>query len=190
MAAIIAVDDVHKTYEELVAKGVEFTEEPTERSTAPTVGCATRSATRSGSGPRRRARSRCRGRPSSRMRTGPDLTNDDKGATWAPPRSQRGAPTRSACRVSRDWISLHEAHLRSIRPRATPPTASPSAPALGRRRRASRGTAGRSRSPHRAGARVVGGERKRDRPEPAQQVAHQTCLRLDRGRGVERVTRP
>jgi hypothetical protein len=30
MAAIIAVDDVHKTYEELVAKGVEFTEEPTE----------------------------------------------------------------------------------------------------------------------------------------------------------------
>jgi Glyoxalase/Bleomycin resistance protein/Dioxygenase superfamily len=31
MAAIIAVDDVHKTYEELVAKGVEFTEEPTER---------------------------------------------------------------------------------------------------------------------------------------------------------------
>ena len=31
MAAIIAVDDVHKTYEELVAKGVEFTEEPTDR---------------------------------------------------------------------------------------------------------------------------------------------------------------
>jgi catechol 2,3-dioxygenase-like lactoylglutathione lyase family enzyme len=31
MAAIIAVDDVHKTYQELVAKGVEFTEEPTER---------------------------------------------------------------------------------------------------------------------------------------------------------------
>jgi catechol 2,3-dioxygenase-like lactoylglutathione lyase family enzyme len=31
MAGIIAVDDVHKTYEELVAKGVEFTEEPTER---------------------------------------------------------------------------------------------------------------------------------------------------------------
>jgi catechol 2,3-dioxygenase-like lactoylglutathione lyase family enzyme len=31
MAAIIAVDDIHKTYEELVAKGVEFTEEPTER---------------------------------------------------------------------------------------------------------------------------------------------------------------
>jgi catechol 2,3-dioxygenase-like lactoylglutathione lyase family enzyme len=31
MAAIIAVDDVHKTYEELRAKGVEFTEEPTER---------------------------------------------------------------------------------------------------------------------------------------------------------------
>ncbi len=31
MAAIIAVDDVHKVYEELVAKGVEFTEEPTER---------------------------------------------------------------------------------------------------------------------------------------------------------------
>ena len=31
VAAIIAVDDVHKTYEELVAQGVEFTEEPTER---------------------------------------------------------------------------------------------------------------------------------------------------------------
>ena len=31
MAAIIAVDDIHKTYEELVAKGVEFTEQPTER---------------------------------------------------------------------------------------------------------------------------------------------------------------
>ena len=31
MAGIIAVDDVHRTYEELVAKGVEFTEEPTER---------------------------------------------------------------------------------------------------------------------------------------------------------------
>src|SRR2546423_12888493 len=31
LAAIIAVDDVHKTYEELKAKGVEFTEEPTER---------------------------------------------------------------------------------------------------------------------------------------------------------------
>ncbi len=31
MAAIIAVDDIHKTYEELAAKGVEFTEEPTER---------------------------------------------------------------------------------------------------------------------------------------------------------------
>ena len=31
MAAIIAVDDVQKTYEELVAKGVEFTEEPIER---------------------------------------------------------------------------------------------------------------------------------------------------------------
>ena len=31
MAAIIAVDDVHKTYKELVAQGVEFTEEPTER---------------------------------------------------------------------------------------------------------------------------------------------------------------
>ena len=28
---IITVDDVHKAYEELVAKGVEFTEEPTER---------------------------------------------------------------------------------------------------------------------------------------------------------------
>src|ERR687895_566766 len=25
------VDDIHKTYEDLVAKGVEFTEEPTER---------------------------------------------------------------------------------------------------------------------------------------------------------------
>ena len=31
MAGIFAVDDIHKTYEELVAKGVEFTEEPTER---------------------------------------------------------------------------------------------------------------------------------------------------------------
>jgi hypothetical protein len=31
MAAIIAVDDIRKTYDELVAKGVEFTEEPTER---------------------------------------------------------------------------------------------------------------------------------------------------------------
>jgi catechol 2,3-dioxygenase-like lactoylglutathione lyase family enzyme len=32
MAGIFTVDDVHKTYEELRAKGVEFTEEPTERS--------------------------------------------------------------------------------------------------------------------------------------------------------------
>lgn len=31
MAGIFVVDDVHKAYEELVAKGVEFTEEPTER---------------------------------------------------------------------------------------------------------------------------------------------------------------
>jgi catechol 2,3-dioxygenase-like lactoylglutathione lyase family enzyme len=31
MAGIFKVDDVRKTYEELVAKGVEFTEEPTER---------------------------------------------------------------------------------------------------------------------------------------------------------------
>ena len=31
MAGIIAVDDIHTTYEELRAKGVEFTEEPTER---------------------------------------------------------------------------------------------------------------------------------------------------------------
>ena len=31
MAGIIAVDDIHKTYAELKAKGVEFTEEPTER---------------------------------------------------------------------------------------------------------------------------------------------------------------
>ena len=31
MAAIVSVDDVRKTYEELVAQGVEFTEEPTER---------------------------------------------------------------------------------------------------------------------------------------------------------------
>ena len=31
MAAIIAVDDVRATYRELVAQGVEFTEEPTER---------------------------------------------------------------------------------------------------------------------------------------------------------------
>ena len=31
MAGIIAVDDIHKTYRELLAKGVEFTDEPTER---------------------------------------------------------------------------------------------------------------------------------------------------------------
>ena len=31
VAAIIAVDDIHRTYAELVAEGVEFTEEPTER---------------------------------------------------------------------------------------------------------------------------------------------------------------
>ena len=31
MAGIFEVDDVHRTYEELKAKGVEFTEEPTER---------------------------------------------------------------------------------------------------------------------------------------------------------------
>jgi catechol 2,3-dioxygenase-like lactoylglutathione lyase family enzyme len=31
MAGIFTVDDIHATYEELVAKGVEFTEEPTER---------------------------------------------------------------------------------------------------------------------------------------------------------------
>ena len=31
MAAIISVDDIQATYKELVAKGVEFTEEPTER---------------------------------------------------------------------------------------------------------------------------------------------------------------
>jgi catechol 2,3-dioxygenase-like lactoylglutathione lyase family enzyme len=31
MAGILTVDDIHKTYEELKAKGVEFTEEPTER---------------------------------------------------------------------------------------------------------------------------------------------------------------
>ncbi len=31
VAAIFSVDDIHKTYEELLAKGVEFTEEPTER---------------------------------------------------------------------------------------------------------------------------------------------------------------
>ena len=31
MAGIFTVDDIHKTYEELLAKGVEFTEEPTER---------------------------------------------------------------------------------------------------------------------------------------------------------------
>jgi catechol 2,3-dioxygenase-like lactoylglutathione lyase family enzyme len=30
-AAIFSVDDIHKTYEELLTKGVEFTEEPTER---------------------------------------------------------------------------------------------------------------------------------------------------------------
>ena len=31
IAAIIAVPDIHRSYEELTAKGVEFTEEPTER---------------------------------------------------------------------------------------------------------------------------------------------------------------
>ena len=31
MAGIFTVDDIHKTYEELVAKGVEFNEEPVER---------------------------------------------------------------------------------------------------------------------------------------------------------------
>ena len=31
MAGIFTVDDVRKTYEDLLAKGVEFTEEPTER---------------------------------------------------------------------------------------------------------------------------------------------------------------
>jgi catechol 2,3-dioxygenase-like lactoylglutathione lyase family enzyme len=31
MAGIFTVDDVHKAYEELKAKGVEFTEEPTDR---------------------------------------------------------------------------------------------------------------------------------------------------------------
>ena len=31
MVGIFVVDDIHKTYEDLKAKGVEFTEEPTER---------------------------------------------------------------------------------------------------------------------------------------------------------------
>ena len=31
MAGIFAVDDIHKTYDDLRAKGVEFTDEPTER---------------------------------------------------------------------------------------------------------------------------------------------------------------
>jgi catechol 2,3-dioxygenase-like lactoylglutathione lyase family enzyme len=31
MAGIFAVDDIYRTYEDLRAKGVEFTEEPTER---------------------------------------------------------------------------------------------------------------------------------------------------------------
>jgi catechol 2,3-dioxygenase-like lactoylglutathione lyase family enzyme len=31
MAGIFVVDDIHRTYEDLRAKGVEFTEEPTER---------------------------------------------------------------------------------------------------------------------------------------------------------------
>jgi catechol 2,3-dioxygenase-like lactoylglutathione lyase family enzyme len=31
MAGIFTVDDIHRTYKDLVAKGVEFTEEPTER---------------------------------------------------------------------------------------------------------------------------------------------------------------
>ena len=38
MAAIIAVDDVRKTYEELLAKGVEFTQEPVEQSYGIDVG--------------------------------------------------------------------------------------------------------------------------------------------------------
>ena len=31
VAGIFTVDDIHRTYEELVDKGVEFTEPPTER---------------------------------------------------------------------------------------------------------------------------------------------------------------
>src|SRR5688500_701382 len=53
-------------------------------STAPTAGCATRSATRSGSERRRRARSMYPTRPSSRLRTGPDLSVAGSGLDLAP----------------------------------------------------------------------------------------------------------
>ena len=45
-------DDCHGTYEELKAKGVEFTQEPMERPTASTPASATRRGTRSGSSSR------------------------------------------------------------------------------------------------------------------------------------------
>ena len=58
-AGIFTVDDLHKTYEELLAKGVEFTEEPTERFHGTDCGLRDRSATTSASASPRRARSRC-----------------------------------------------------------------------------------------------------------------------------------
>jgi catechol 2,3-dioxygenase-like lactoylglutathione lyase family enzyme len=69
VGAIIAVDDIHRTYEELVAQGVEFTEEPTERFYGTDCGCATRSATTCGSARPRRPRSRSRTRATSQPRT-------------------------------------------------------------------------------------------------------------------------
>jgi AraC-like DNA-binding protein/catechol 2,3-dioxygenase-like lactoylglutathione lyase family enzyme len=45
----LSTDDVHSDYEQLKARGVEFSEEPEERPTASTPGSTTRRATRSGS---------------------------------------------------------------------------------------------------------------------------------------------
>ena len=64
-------------------------------STAPTAGCATRSAIRSGSGRRRRARSRCRARQRWRPRTGPDRTRRmSRGGPRQPERSVPGEKPR------------------------------------------------------------------------------------------------
>ena len=65
MAAIIAVDDIHKTYEELRPRASSSPRSRPSASTAPTAACATRSATRCGWARRRRARSRSRPRTSS-----------------------------------------------------------------------------------------------------------------------------
>ena len=46
---VFTTDDCQKTYDELMAKGVEFTQEPTSAPTASTAACATRSATTSAS---------------------------------------------------------------------------------------------------------------------------------------------